>query len=41
MTNTQTRLIQVTTGSVTVLYEIVQDGGELIMRPVRWQVGRS
>jgi hypothetical protein len=41
MTNTQTRLIQVTAGSVTVLYEIVQDGGELIMRPVRWQVVRS
>jgi hypothetical protein len=36
MTNTQTRLIQVTAGSVTVLYEIVQDGDELIMRPVRW-----
>jgi hypothetical protein len=38
MTNTQTRLIQVIAGSVTVLYEIVQDGDELIMRPVRWQV---
>jgi hypothetical protein len=36
MTNTQTRLIQVTAGSVTVLYEIIQDGDELIMRPVRW-----
>lgn len=40
MTNTQTRLIQVTAGSVTVLYEIIQDGDALIMRPVRWQVAQ-